>query len=85
MSSRKDLVAIPTLQEASQRINRFPESLKLVREFHDLGVTQLAESLGITRYQYYRYLNGESYPHHPVIMECVILWADKIRATLHSN
>jgi DNA-binding transcriptional regulator YiaG len=75
----KPLITIPTLTEASDRINRLPEDIRFIREKEKLRQTQLARFLGVTPMAVYYWERGERIPEEPIILLGLTIWADKLR------
>jgi len=71
---------IPTMKESLRRLNSLHLDIKLIREKDNIGLSQLARTLGIDKKALWLWQKGKMAPRDPFILLCIITWADKIRA-----
>jgi DNA-binding transcriptional regulator YiaG len=74
-------VPIPTLDESIRRITHLPSDIRLIREREDLGLTQLARSLGVSKVSVWNWQEGKTLPEEPVVLIGLLTWADRLRGS----
>jgi DNA-binding transcriptional regulator YiaG len=70
---------MPTIAESTSRLLRLPDDIKLIREKENIGLTQLARSLGVSKVEVWHWQKGNRIPREPLILLGIMSWADKLR------
>lgn len=77
---RSRVIAFPTLGQALKEELTFPDDLRFIMEATEIGVTGLANTLGVKPKIIYYWLNG-GLPKYHSTFRAIKLWADQLRAS----
>lgn len=80
----KECVRIPTLMESLRKIDGIPGDIRTIIQMGNTNKTQLAKTLGVSRWEIMRWEKGTHQPKVPVVALTIISWAERLRESMPS-